>query len=408
MMKIKVRTVKSIIIGLLLVVCILFNSSYAYVLVSDALSLVSLFLISLCCGIYAITHIQSLKQKQILSQPFFYLSISVLFLMLFHLDFQSWGSYLHIVLVLIVSIYLTANIKYSVFIKWVIGIMTFMTCVSIVAWLYVNVLGQKLPFPIINGSSNGYYSSYYNAVIVFMNTHYTQKVMGAFWEPGIFAAVSVLSLILLEDVHCSRKKYKLTQAILILGLLLSFSTTGYFCFGFYTIYLVVNKIKNRRKVVTLASILFVITLIVVIFWNNIIHLLTIVSPSVFSKLTYENASLTTRRVGPLVDLYIMSNNYLIGVGMSQYNNLWPELAKLMLVESRTSTITFYLANFGVFGGLYLAQIFKAAFYKKRNMISSIILFTIIVIIVSTEPNYFNIFTTMFILYFSNNSQVSQL
>ena len=80
---IKIKDIKRFIIWIFITLCILLNSSYAYVLVSDTLSLTALFLLSICCGLYLLIKKSSFKIGYFLKQPFFYLSIIVIVLMLF-------------------------------------------------------------------------------------------------------------------------------------------------------------------------------------------------------------------------------------------------------------------------------------------------------------------------------------
>lgn len=401
---IKIKDIKRFIIWIFITLCILLNSSYAYVLVSDTLSLTALFLLSIFCGLYLLIKKSSFKIGYFLKQPFFYLSIIVIVLMLFDGKIQSWGAYIHIVLVLLVSIYLCTNIDYSVFAKNTIRLMAFMTIISIALWVYVNVLGISPSLPLIKGASNGYYSTYYNLGIVFMNTFHTSKIMGAFWEPGIYAATSILTLVMLEDLKISRRKYNMFRILFIVGILLSFSTTGYFCLSVYFVYSLINKQTNKKRAYILSFLILMMGLIFVLFWNNILEILVSILPTVFGKLTYDNASLLTRTSGPLLDLTIMKNNIIFGVGMSNYNILWTDIAKSMFVESRTSTITFYLANFGILGILYFAQIIKISKNRNMNSLANGLLVIIFIIIVSTEPNYFNVFTAMTIVYLSNKKR----
>ena len=157
---------------------------------------------------------------------------------------------------------------------------------------------------------------------------------------GIYAATSILTLVMLEDLKISRRKYNMFRILFIVGILLSFSTTGYFCLSVYFIYSLINKQTNKKRAYILSFLILMMGSIFVLFWNNILEILVSILPTVFGKLTYDNASLLTRTSGPLLDLTIMKNNIIFGVGMSNYNILWTDIAKSMFVESRTSTIHF--------------------------------------------------------------------
>ncbi len=395
---IRTHTLGTSILTLLFIICFLLNSGYAFILVDDRLTLASLPI----CVIVTFFMWGIKKQyvyKRFYTNPLVILSVAIFVVMLVHFDFGAWGSYARQIFVLLTAVMFAMSVPYTVFARVFIRFMKLVTVVAIIVWVIINVLHITLSFPIITGNSDSYYNQYYCGFLVFVNTYSTMRLMGPFWEPGVYASMTVIALLLQPSLTDSPKETsRFTTIILVVGLLLSFSTAGYILMIAVLIMRAIQKCG--RKFSPLISVcLFAVLLFVLLFAEDLILLLADWMPTVFGKMTSNSLSLTTRLNGPLVDLSIFIQEPLLGVGMSQYQALWPVVALQLGVESRTSTITYFLANYGIFGILYFVSLLKATLLQKNStLLVRLFLLGILAAILTKEPQYVNLLTCTVIAY----------
>ena len=386
-----------------LTIAIVLNASYAYCLVSDTWSLIALFTCFVVCFVSYFINRGVYKNALFYTSPIVILSFIVAISIVFHADYNSWGSYAHQFIVLFLGAILAFSIPVKKFAKYFVQFMTFITVIAIIMWIIVNVGKMALPLPIMTSKGGGYYPDYYNGIIFFMNTAHTLRVQGLFWEAGIYAATCVLALFFIEYIREETKRRKIKITLFIIGIILSMSTTGYILLVFYVVFQIV-KFRQGYISIIVSCIIAIPLILGVLFQDQLITNLSLLFPEVFGKLTYENYSLSTRVMGPLLDLEIMKQNIVIGVGMTNYIELWPTYASQMAVESRTSTITYFLANFGFMGIMYFVAIIKAAINQKyMSAAGKIILFIVFASIVTSEPNYFNLLLTVCLVYCCKDS-----
>jgi hypothetical protein len=238
---------------------------------------------------------------------------------------------------------------------------------------------------------------------VFANVNEPLRMMGPFWEPGIFASALCVTLFFIHYYDVFQKKGLITL-VLILGIIFTFSTAGYLLFSILVAVKVINSQKGKGAIgISLLFVLFFILLFV--YSDKIILYLATINPNMFAKMTFRSNSMTTRIMGPFIDLKLFAMNPFWGCGMKNYNLTWPEIAILYSnVVARTSTITFFLANFGVSGILYFYVLVKAIVKQDRLLIlSKILLLFFFIALLSKEPNYFNLLINICILYLYNTS-----
>lgn len=403
--KIKKSRIHNSIILLFFLICILFNSGYGYNLVVDSLALYSLFALAVIVFIrYGIQKKDFLRIK-FWKNPLAVLGVGVLLIMIFHFDFNSWGSYIRQFLILFIALLLARNISFRKFTSVFVSFMVIVTTVSILAWFIVNILGLGLPLPIMKSSAeNIYYNTYYNGFLFFINTYTPIRLMGPFWEPGVYSSMAIFALILYDggDLEIDHRKSILTTVLLSLGIILSFSTAGYILLVLTFTIKYIEKSGYKVRIIA-TTILFISACVLLLYSNQILLLLSTWLPNLFGKLVNEGSrSRSTRLFGPLLDLRIFSNNIVLGAGMTKYIMQWPQLAKLMDVESRTSTITYFLANYGIIGGIYIFTVIRGILRQKKMLISMrIILLIILVAILSKEPHYVNLLTTIILVYLNS-------
>ena len=170
---------------------------------------------------------------------------------------------------------------------------------------------------------------------------------GLFWEPGLFATYLAVAIVFLNKRES--KRYWLTLLLFIVCLILTKSGAG---IAMIPLILVIkltenseNELSKRKNTLICVALLLAFALgqvgsdVIDQWLNNYL----------FVKLNdTSNISNFTRTNAVLVDLQIAWNHFPLGVGIANYAT---EIAKFnsSMQSSGTSTITTYLAEYGVFG-----------------------------------------------------------
>lgn len=397
-MIVKTRDIKEGILKLFWIICIMFNASYAYVLVDDYLQLGSLFIVAVFSFVVLGIGRKLLINTKFFLHPWIVLSALIISSMLFNGELQYWGTYIHQVLVLAVAVLFTLSYSVESFTRILAKVMCVCVIISVILWICMNVLNIVLPLPTIDTG----FETLYNAIICFASINNPGRIMGPFWEPGIFASILCITLLFVYFFDAFENK-KCVTIILVIGIIFTFSTAGYLLLSIIFAIGIINIGKGKEA--TILSLLFVLVFyVILIYQDNIITYLASIYPTMFSKMTFRSNSMMTRIMGPAIDLEIFANNPVFGSGMKRYNDQWPNVAQYYSnVVARTSTITFFLANFGFGGLLYVYTLIKGVFQQKRiNMLSRVLVFLFFIAVLSKEPNYFNLLTCICILYLYTN------
>lgn len=175
---------------------------------------------------------------------------------------SQYSSYVAIALQVLAAYFVAYRIEYDDFKKKYINIISFFAAVSLVG----HVISLAYPtFALYFPKTEGEYSSnYYNAFIhVFQAARgYTNLVMskrnaGIFWEPGAYQAflnMGLLFLLSMKDVKNKGRK----ALVLILAIVTTGSTTGYFVLAFLGIIFrkqLMEMLGGNNKLLTLLGIL---------------------------------------------------------------------------------------------------------------------------------------------------------
>ncbi len=401
---------KSHIMAIVVIFCFLFNSGHFYILANDIYAHLSLaFLAGLLLVVYGPKKRFFIKSK-IWLQPFMILSIWIIAVMFLTFEVRIFGSYLRQILVLIVSTLVAINIKFKTFRYWFVRFMVFVTAVAIVVWIWVNVLSLELPLPNIKSTwEKTYFPDYKNGFIVFVYIHMPNKLMGPFWEPGLFATMACYALLLNTEYDTrsrkSKRRHLMADILFVVGILLTLSTAGYILI-FIVVLIRYLSVTNKNFAGWQFMLIMLIVVTLFMFQQQIVTFLSATIPSVFGKLTVNSVSKTTRFNGPLVDLTIFFQHPVIGTGMQRYLQIWPTYADILGVESRTSSITYFIANFGILGLLFPIEIARGVMNQKKiNWNARTLLMLLIVLILSKEPHFFNLMSCTLIAYLYNSSNI---
>ncbi len=290
-------------------------------------------------------------------------------------------------------------IDFKVFVNAYVNIMVFLSIFSLVAYFLALVIPSVISyFPIINYT---YGISVHDMFFsVMLNGPTMQRNYGMFWEPGAFQVF--LNLALSFEVF-TRKNIRIKKVvILILTIVSTFSTTGYFALGFILMAFFFNR--NNKTSLELKHKIH-IKRMVLIFMVCLVIAFTIPSDYknlVFAKLSglfnkNEQLAVTTKaRVDAIIyPLKAFSSSPLFGIGYDDFNVLNTQI----LNGLATSTVLNWLSLFGISWGIPCIL-----FYLKNlkrfgvTILSRFFLIVAFLLLISTESFLGNPFIYMFIFY----------
>ena len=187
------------------------------------------------------------------------------------------------------------------------------------------------------------------------------KNPGLFGEGGVYQYFVTVALIINIFFHKRTRLFSFTNMIFIISILSTFSTAGYLNLGLILAFIGVEMSINKKifRVLTIIS-------------PFIVYL--IFSTVVYDKLFNEESmafkiSTTRRMLDTEVDLNIISDYPLMGIGIGN-NELWKKYSDEQSGGSSSSNgITNYLAKFGLIGFIItLYPFFRFNIRKRRNIL----------------------------------------
>ena len=153
----------------------------------------------------------------------------------------------------------------------------------------------------------------------------------------------------------------------------------------------IDKIRNKKAHFIIQFLFYPLLIILVVLVLKNIDLFTKLLPSVFSKISRQTASLTTRLYSPKINFTIFLEKPIFGWGIHGSNARYLELASAeqynTSIDAQTSTSLGLMARFGVFGCIYTLMAFAGIiFYKKSRPLSIISFLILFLAIVNKEPH----------------------
>ncbi len=374
--------------------CVVGNSSYALATVDESFFH---FLLGAGLAVSLIIWLRSIKLKLSFSVNGFILMQIMVLALIFTIAVNrdnDWFIYLRQICVIAFAYFLSRILSFRDFCRHFIQFMKVITIIALIVHFIYNILNIRLPLPIVTNINN---VNYYNGILFFVQAQAINRCMGVFWEPSIFSAFLTLA-ILLEVLFMDRKPSIFNIALFVAGVLFSFATTGYLLL--IIVFLIIcNRVLSRR-VSTLINIVAIIGIVLLLTaYQDILIFLARLMPEIFYKMTFESNSVMVRLRSPIADFLIFQDHVLFGSGIKQYNVLWAELAASMDIQARTSTITYYIAAFGLSGLLYLFFITAASFrISGQSLFAKIAMFVLLCGIVTAAPYNNNVLLFMILFY----------
>jgi len=331
---------------------------------------------------------------------FIYLVTSVLLSSLINLDFSLGFYYLILLFItsfLIAHFYGIERIA-RVFNKWIIFI-----CInSIVLFVILSVFSELLiAIPTIENSRDIAYKNLY-IVATFVDVS-SQRVIGIFREPGVFSVYITVALIFNLFVLSDSKNI---NWVLIITMLLTFSTSGYIAL---ILVFIASFVKNSKGIKSLPSIFFVVmvSVIIVSFNFDLFGL-------VFNKFDSSSSSYGTflaRSASVFVNADIIINNFFFGVGLTDYPEQFFDFSIQIYgigLESGTQSTNTFFAHGAVLGaGVMVTTLFLiwrlAKSVSNKNVIVCVLIFLAILSVLSSQDLRFsNLFNLLIFLGVTTN------
>lgn len=376
-------------VNLLIIITIGYNSGSAISTANNRIGF-ALMIVSICAIFLMYAKIKTSFKVNYFNLYFALMVIMVINSLVVNGNFRFIENNIRYLVILLFSFMFVKYVKLETFVYYYTKIMTFLVIISLIPFYLVNTfqvdLVKYMPiFENINGVQ------YYNGIFFHFYTYSTRRNMGIFWEPSIYSSFIIMAM-LFEISY--KKPSKSRLIILLLGLLSTGSTGGFFLIPFIAMVLLFRKSNTLKSIVIQTGLLFS-SLWSFVNMERIFAFLAEKNPLVFGKLVRENsASLFDRVNSPTANIELFLDNPIFGQGLGKVDELYSGY-----LISQTSTSTYYLAAFGIFGIIYTATIIYGAYRRKQlNLTTRILIAIILILIVNKEPHARLVLTHIFIFY----------
>lgn len=211
---------------------------------------------------------------------------------------------------------------------------------------------------------------------------------GIFREPGVYSIYlcSALAFLIFNFDFSDKKRtiaFFVSAASLVVSLLSTRSTTGYFCLILVLVASIFRRFPNERfRWIWIGGLAASALVGAIVGIRNF--------SEIFGKLFTANESLSSRAYAPVYNLTLFLRSPLVGNGANKYIVLFGEATYLGNPISNTDTFIGFLASYGLFVGL----IFFGGFYqgclemvdssKTVNKLPFILVFLTMLILFETE------------------------
>lgn len=241
-------------------------------------------------------------------------------------------------------------------------IMFFLTLVSVVGMAVAAVSRTVFSlFPMFTNSAN---TTFHNAIIFMLPTSSLMfRNFGIFREPGVFQVYIIVALIF--HLYYSGRNKTSHLVIYILGVILTFSTTGYIALAVALIlYLIKDNKVDNKKIATV--VLLVIGLLLLVTQTTLLSKEGII----FNKFFNTNRHTTIARFSSITsNIEIWMQSPIWGAGLQKVNDLFPILSYQKYgyaSEHNTNTLLNELASYGIIYVVFLV-IGYIKFCKKLSV-----------------------------------------
>ncbi len=213
------------------------------------------------------------------------------------------------------------------------------------------------------------------------------RLMGPFWEPGVFGTHLLIAIYLDFVFNNSKRYYRLP--FYLLALLLTKSLACYIIFFLVVFLWIIKNYDNFNRIKG-----WVILLIYIV--------LALIAGTVFAfvfkdKIFTVHSSLYTRLNSFYYYFRVFLKRPFLGYGSTLANQQYYLIAP-DLIDASTSTMGFLLASFGLLGLLLVLLPIIGVFLSKRIPLIEKILLVVLYFLFFNKENQFTVYSIMFLYY----------
>ena len=334
-------------------------------------------------------------------------ALLTMLLMIFSTFITGFGAslsyYLPIFCTIICAFGITLNYSFEKFVDIYLKVMTVVTVIGVIGYYLVmfTPLLQFLP-EFTNVNDVVYKMGFiYNYIV-----EVPDRNCAMFWEPGLFATYLIISIVF-ESIFKKGKTNILRIVIFSIGIITANSSAG-FLLLFLSLWMLATKKQSAGTIsfsykMVFSTVFFMAGLVVLINFEDIITSTSLADNEYFNKLLLDNVAESSRNKAILHNLEIFASAPIFGAGAAAVFNNIEHVAD-------TSTSTFILSMFGIMGAFYTVFWLWGIFRQREiNLITKLILATIIIIIINKEPHLQMLFTWCLFFYLlkDNNTEENQ-
>lgn len=131
------------------------------------------------------------------------------------------------------------------------NLLFFVSLISVLGYLYNITIGD-IPAIYLRENTRLYSDNSLRSIIVFNQLADGLRNSGMFWEPGAFACyINLAFLLYLGKLRALLKKHKFKAIVILIALITTFSTTGYFVLFFVCVITVFTEFSSKYKIITI-------------------------------------------------------------------------------------------------------------------------------------------------------------
>lgn len=269
----------------------------------------------------------------------------------------------------------------------------YLCIISIVLWALVQFVPAShsiIPKVSLVNASTGSVARYYSFGIANVSANRLDlfyRNTGIFWEPGIFQAYINIS-ILFEFLTINRThsvRY-LRVIILILTLITTFSTTGFFALAILLLFQLLQGYKmSRHKYVNIVLVAVLGAVLLFFLFNN-----NDVFNKIFGKIFVENrAGSFNSRYGSIIgNLRVFLRYPILGAGFGRNTVIMQQLASDIasgVYLDQTNTFLQYFSAFGIVAGCYFIYGWvRFSRRLSRGFVGACMIFVFMLVVTSGE------------------------
>lgn len=310
---------------------------------------------------------------------------------------DNLNGYLMMFSLIVCSFFLIRLFTLRQFARMFVGVNLAIALISIVIFLFTTIAGRDLSMEIFQKSNLNFVSSFFG--VFFKNqTNYNTRLQGPFWEPGVFATFSLISILLYH--YFFDKKRFFVPLFFSFVIVLTKSTAGYLILIPIWFLIFVNNLSRKDK--TFMFVLsFIFAVFLYLYFPMIIGYLSSVMPNVFGKIADMDVSFVTRLTSLSYGFEIFKTSPFFGVGGVTARNLYFNLANAdeLSIDAFTSTFGFFLAAYGSVGALLYLMPVAGIFMSKKLGFDSKAILIVIYFLLTQKESHVEVMAIQILYYF---------